>query len=784
MLISAAHRTEAADQTLLLDVQVNGYALGKIGEFTLRDGVLLSQRAELRDLGIKVADSLAAQPDGLIALSDLLGLTWRIDNATQTLYIQAVNKRLLPTLLTIDGAASGGAVESGTGTTLNYDLTGTSAAGQTTTSGLLDMRVFSPWGIVSTGVLAYSNGGPGGPGTNSATRLDSTYTFSDPAALRRYRLGDFIAGGPAWTRPIRLGGIQVVSDFSLRPDLVTFPLPSVSGAVAVPSTVDVLVNGNKMLSRQVAAGPFQIPQLPVVTGAGTIAMSLTNALGRQVNVELPFYASTDLLDPGLQTFAAQAGLVRRNWGVISNDYTGAAATGFYRRGLTQMITVETSAEATAGAAMAGAGVAVNVANLAILNLAAAGSSGTGISGKLLSAGIERAGQVFSAGVSAIVADHDFRDVASMSGDPVPRLQLNANAGLSLGRFGSFGVAYAAIDRDAVPNPVRIVLPPGALLAQNEFAVDGIAYLQPAQHAHVLSTSYSVQVSNASVYVTGFRDFAAGGSTGVLFGMTIPLGSRSSVNLSAASGTGSRYAQMQATQSAVKVGDWGYQAYAAEGSQSHEFAQLQYMTPWSLLTVGADRVDRQTSARVEAQGAVSWIDGGLFPSNTINDSFAVVDTNGLKNVRVLSENRDAGVTNASGKLLVPDLRAFELNHLSIEPNDVPPDTTIGFTSRDVRPQDRSGIVVGFGVKVSHGALLRLVDDAGKPVEVGSTATLKATGVADPVGFDGEAYAVDLSPHNELSVDRPDGSRCVAVFDYQPIAGDIPTIGPIPCREQHR
>jgi outer membrane usher protein len=118
--------------------------------------------------------------------------------------------------------------------------------------------------------------------------------------------------------------VQLTSDFSLRPDLVTFPLPSVSGVAAVPSTVDVLVNGNRLLSQQVKAGPFQIPQLPVVTGAGTVSMAVTNALGQQVNVELPFYASSSLLKPGLQTFSAAAGLVRNNWGLVSNDYHGFA----------------------------------------------------------------------------------------------------------------------------------------------------------------------------------------------------------------------------------------------------------------------------------------------------------------------------------------------------------------------------------------------------------------------------------------------------------------------------
>ena len=38
------------DQTLFLDVAVNGRFIGKIGEFTLRHGKLMARRDELRDL--------------------------------------------------------------------------------------------------------------------------------------------------------------------------------------------------------------------------------------------------------------------------------------------------------------------------------------------------------------------------------------------------------------------------------------------------------------------------------------------------------------------------------------------------------------------------------------------------------------------------------------------------------------------------------------------------------------------------------------------------------------
>jgi len=200
-----------------------------------------------------------------------------------------------------------------------------------------------------------------------------------------------------------------------------------------------------------------------------------------------------------------------------------------------------------------------------------------------------------------------------------------------------------------------------------------------------------------------------------------------------------------------------------------------------VVTGAGSIAIQTALHAEGQGAVSFADGGLFASNTINDSFAVVDTGGVEGIRVSNENREVGRTDSAGRLLVPDLRSYDVNRLSIDPTDAPADATVAFASRDVRPQDRSGVVVHFPVRASQGALLRLVDEAGRPLPVGSVATLAATRVAVPVGYDGEAYVQDLDRRNRLTIERPDGRRCAVSFEYAPVKGEIPTIGPLACRE---
>ena len=756
---TTADGAASADETLFLEVDINGQSTGKIGEFIVHRGKLMARVEELRDLGLRVPESRG--PHDVIPLSDIPGLTYALDGKNQQVHVTVSESRLVPTQLEPLGRTRNDdrrTIESGTGATMNYDVVDTITGGQTGATGAIDLRGFSPLGVVSSGWLAYAGGDSNGSNKNTAIRLDSSFTYADINTLRRYSLGDFITGGLAWTRPVRLSGAQIRSDFSMRPDLVTFPLPSVTGSAAVPSTVNILADGNVVVSSQTGAGPFQTPQLPVMSGAGTITVSVTNAMGQQVTMTQPFYASSALLSPGLQTFAVQAGLARLNWGIVSNEYGKMAGTAVYRRGLTSKFTVEGAAEGTPGATMAGAGGVFQIGNLGVINFAAAGSAGSAGPGGQLSAGAQRIGRVFSLGASAMFANRNYRDVASMNGDGVARKQLSAFTSLSLRRFGSAGVAYGGFDQDPSPVPIH----------QNA---------APAQHNHVVSANYSLQIRHVSIYASEYRNFtSSGGSSGLQVGLTIPFGRRSSASVSA---TSDGYGQVQVEKPVTEVGEWGYYAYLSAGAIDHEFAEVQHKSSKGLFTAGIDSTAGQMTMRMESQGALSFVDRSLFASNAIYDSFAVVDTGPMAHVHVLQENRDVGRTNSSGRLLVPDMRSFDVNHITIEPTDIPADATINDPSRVTRPQDRSGVVVKFAVKISHGALLQLVDDAGAPLAVGSTATLRSTGVTVPVGYEGEAYVEDLGPHNVMTVERTDGQHCTVLFDYRAVRGEIPKIGPLRC-----
>ena len=196
----------------------------------------------------------------------------------------------------------------------------------------------------------------------------------------------------------------------------------------------------------------------------------------------------------------------------------------------------------------------------------------------------------------------------------------------------------------------------------------------------------MQLGKFSTYLTAFDDLVEGGEP-LLGGVSRPFGARSSANVSVGSAAvGSSITQVQAQQPATTVGDWGYRLYGDNGKTPHTFGDLQYKAPWSLVSIGADQTgQQQPTLRASAQGALTFADGGLFATNTIYDSFAIVDTNGMADVHVLFENRDMGKTDSGGRLLVPELRSFDINRLAIDPTDVPADAAVALAEREVRPR---------------------------------------------------------------------------------------------------
>lgn len=758
---------------------MNGRPTGRVGEFIDRDGKLYATPADLQELGFALSREMAAGIEP-IALAALPNVRIHVNEAEQTLLVEATDAALIPTAVSneITSIHLAPISKSSYGAVFNYDLLGTysgpqtAGAGQQPTGGaLLDFRAFSPYGVVETtglvNITPYA-------GQATTVRLGTTFDYADPDNLRDWRLGDVVTGALSWSRSVRLGGAQVSSDFGLRPDLITYPLPVISASTALPSTIDVVVDGVRQFNQPLPPGPFTVRTLPVVTGEGEVAVTLQDALGRQTLVTLPFYASAELLQPGLASYSLETGTVRENYGLLTDRYVGAAASGTLRYGLTDWLTLENHAEATDSLVLLGGGAATQIGTFGVVHASVSGSSvhgvvptGTGGNfGGLVSAGFQRSSRGLSFNVGGTYSSNGYSDIAAQYGEPVPKSTLNASLGYQLGRWGNVGVGLVnQVSRAGLPGS-RDTQVSGSLIS--------------SQQVSLATLSYSIPIAGgASFYATAFKDLQNNHNYGLAFGVSIALGPTTSASAGGSLDNGRVGSLLTLVKPALAENDFGYRVQDSEGVATQHMAEGEFMASWGRLTGGVGLSSGQPSVQGGWSGALVWTDGRLFASNQIDDSFAVVSTGGIAGVPVLYENRVVGTTDSSGHLLVPSLLSYQNNKVAVDATRLPADVDAGQTSVVVRPPDRSGVVIDFNIRKMNAALLTLRDSSGKPIPVGSVA--KVAGALDqPVGYEGLAYVNGLQPTNRVQVVLPNGATCSVQFDYTPVANDIPLIGPLRCQ----
>lgn len=713
---------------MLLEVSINGRPTERVIRFAGHDGSLFATATNLRSLGIRVdGDDEALLSVSHIASHIQLDRTASKIDIELPMHLFKTTEIAPPGIRADDIALAANA----SGALLNYDLLAT-RGDLHSVGGYFDARLFSGSSIISSTGLAYVGNSPA-----SSVRLDTAYTFSRPSALIRYRVGDFIGSGLFWTRPVRFGGMQWGTDFSLRPDLITYPTPGFGGEAVVPSTVDLFINGVRQLSQPLPPGPFEIRQPPVVTGAGQIAVAVTDELGRQTYQNLSFYASDKLLKENLSSYALESGWIRRNYGLYSNQYGNFALAGTARHGVSPRLTLETHAEAVKGMLLVGGGLAYNVADWGVLTGAISAVTSDHGNDQQHALGFERTTSLLSISASHIRSGPHYRDIGAVEGTPVARATTIGAIGLNLDNLGSVSLAYASAISPA------ILFATGSVTLSDSKSVT-LSYFRPVSRS-------------ANLYVTGFRDFRNQGY-GVAAGLVIPFDSGSAASASVANNNGMRTESLQASRSADSPGDVGWQIQNTAGAYRQRYAEVTYKGSRSRATYAVAQSGGVTSQRAGIRGALVGMDDAVFLSNWIDDSFAVVNAGGIGGVAVMMENRYAGRTDNEGRLLVTNLRAYDINKIAVDTLDLPLTLKMEQSERYVKPRGRAGTVVRFSTRRVSNVKLILKLSNGQFVPDGSTARSRKSGQVAPVGYEGMTYLSELKLKDKLDVSMPSGATC--------------------------
>ncbi|WP_343463960.1 fimbria/pilus outer membrane usher protein [Pantoea sp.] len=748
----------ASTQQFMLELVVNQRARGDIVPVERRAGDFWLRRGDLLQAGIP-ADKLSGEQINIDQLNEV-DVTY--DEARQRLLLN-VPPAWLPDQvigqaqrgIRYPGRASNGAL-------VNYDLyaTRTSRVG-TRLSGWNELRAFGPAGQFSTnGVYSQALSGRMAGQQQGFIRYDTWFSNENEEHAVAWRVGDLVTDSLSWSNSVRLGGVQIARDFSVRPDLVTYPLPSFSGQAAVPSSVDLFINGYRSAQADVQPGPWSLTNVPFVNGAGDAVITTTDAVGRQVTTTLPFYVASSLLKAGLADYAFSAGAIRENYGLKNLDYGAAAASGSYRYGLTDRVTLELHAEGGDSVVSGGTGGLFTLGSWGVVNGALAQSQMAGKAGRQYSWGYQYNNSWFSIGTQHVRRSADYGNLAlaGTRGDSgntrysLAQRSAQYTASVSLSIYGSLGLAYLDIAGGA------------------------------GDRTRLLNMTWSKTLwGSSSLYLSMSRDRQRGDWSGAL-SLVIPFGEQSSASLSVERDRQGEQNQRLYLSRAMPTegGLAGDASWAHQGGNRGDYhqASLRYRTNKLDGSLGVYGDRDATTQWADFTGALVLMDNRGFAANDINDAFVVVKTD-YPGVTVRYENQPMGRTDRAGYLLIPSVSSYYGAKYDIDTLDLPPDRSVSRVEQRFAVKRNSGYLLHFPVEPLRAASVVLHDRHGAPLPV-SSQVLRENQATAYVGWDGLVWMEDLSADNPMQVITPDGRRCdtrLTLAKGEPKA--LKTYGPLTC-----
>jgi len=744
-----------------LELVINYYDTERVVPVDRRQDDFYIDSADLVQAGLP-ANKL---PQGEINLSRLQDVRTEYDQIAQRLMLFVPRNWLSEQMTSLGDEATRLDAMSGQGALLNYDFyTSRSADGDAQASVWHELRYFNQHrSISSTGYIRrYLAGEP--LQTEKYIRYDTTLTLTAEDTAIEWNIGDVVGDALSWSNSVRLGGVRYGRDFTLRPDLVTWPVPVFSGEAALPTTVDLFIEGYRAGSAQLQPGPFTLTNLPFINGSGNAVVVTTDALGRQVRSELPFYIASDLLKPGMSDGAITVGKLRRHYGIKNMDYGPAAGSASLRYGVTDDVTLESHVEGAEALALAGGGAMLKLGLYGVVNGALSRSRMRGARGQQINWGYQYGTSAFSVATQHARRDRGFGNLSlydtavRYDENQLPIVSLSRSVdqysvSLNLGDFGNLG---------------------GALIGVHSY---------DNQKTELLNLSWSRSLwGNSNIYFSASRDRQVGDWT-VGISLQIPFSEFDSVSFAVEHRPDAGLSQrMSYYHSMLTDGGFNWNmAWARQpATRNYQQASLGWRNSSVELRGGIYGEQGEMNRWGGAVGSLVLMDDELFAANKVNDAFVVISTDGHPDVPVNYENQQVGKTDNDGYLLISGVSAYYPARYSIDTLDLPANTSLTETEKRVALQRHSGYLIKFPMKQQRVASVILQTEDGNAIPVGSRVWL-AEGPSAPVGYEGIAFLEGLADVNPLRITLAGGGSCFATLTLTANPEHkLQTYGPLTCR----
>lgn len=622
------------------------------------------------------------------------------------------------------------------GVFLNYDLTLSNLPDIQSIVGVQDLNYFTQEGILhNTFYIRHEIPKKGSFENNykkksrsKIVRFNTNWTSDDYDNLARWRIGDSVTKPADWSGSSRFFGIQYSTNFSVRSNLVTYPLIDFNGRAELPSTIDIYANSLHMFSKKSRTGDYELANIAVPTGQGELEIKTKDITGKIQTFILPYYIPPNLLAKDLCDFSYEVGMQRQNFGNEESYYKNLIINANYIKGITNKWTGAIHYESLKDQATIGTSHYVQLGHYGVLSTAVATNINNLSKSQKLQLGYSYEGRQFNYDSNITFSGTKYQDVYVHPHRNPTSTNFHSSIGYHNNKLGSFYLNFI------------------------------VSYLQNSHHKQdkikVVSGGYIRHLPfNTIIRMTigsnlGRNEKSNFGSISFFKNW----GSRG-LEISNSYKNKESIKRLNYSSPVNKPLGWGYRANLTKGKTNDYDLQLDKKSQKVDTSVYLYNYGGEHTQQIGFTGSVVMMDKNLYLTKSIYDSLALVRVGDLENIPVYFNNLKTGYTNSKGKILIPNIISYVPSEIRLDPKKLPLDTNIDTTVITVAPKSRSGVIVDFDVKKIRSVEVVLLDSAKQIIPFDQEVKIDNITEELFVGYEGKLYINDIG-----SLQTIDGKSC--------------------------
>ena len=701
-----------------------------------QDQQLYAECSALKQLKVKVELMSRSGRKPEFCLLTAAGIKSELDSSLQAVkielpgnYFEAQSLSESP-LLMPDKASLGGFV--------NYDLYFEDAQGSREYSALSEIGLFRDYWLLDHAMLAkHVEGGEGK--RSEMLRLNSTFSIDFPQNYTRLMLGDSTTVMNPFMNSLRFGGLSFGTSYTERPDFIYWNAPTLRGSAALPSKVDLLLNGVSIYQQQVTPGDYVLQTGASIQQGGDAQVVVEDVLGNRTVQTFPLMINNRLLLPELNEYNISLGKLRYNYNIENDDYREFFSNLYFRRGVSHATTLGFNAAYSEEVQNLGLMWTQSAGKIAVLDMYAAGSRSAQEDGYSAGTALTRSWRKVSAGASIAYASHGYRILGYQDSLSVPKYDILAYLNVyDVPRVGSVNANYV----------------------QREYYDDAEGYSVDSKMLNLgISRSFS---SSLTLGLTYFNDFAPEGDQGVYFSLNYNFDSSRSLY---ASHSTEDFSRLQFVQNNVaETGlDYTLGAYQREGDVTYQ-AYGAYGTRFGDLTAQYLQSPDYDSSMLSYRGALVVLGKKAALTRYVDNAFALVQVGDYADVDIYRSLSPMGATRKDGSFFVHNIVPYVTYDISFNQDQLMIDDKIDYSSKRIIALDKRGYALNFPVYQTRLIVARLLDEQGQILARASEVYLnQSKSEFFPVDGEGKVYLYGLKPDvYAVTVKTAGGKSCSAVL----------------------